>query len=124
MGSSGGGSGSAPIIPRYTNAPTVAPGGSPVIAGGGVPSFLPSDPGAMATGLTPQMLSAIGAMPAQAPQAWQPPAPTSVPAADSSGRNQLTNALMRGLFAQIDNRGGGYTGGYSMGPDLNPRLNR
>jgi hypothetical protein len=31
---------------------------------------------------------------------------------------------MQGLFAQIDNRGGGYTGGYSMGPNLNPRLNR
>jgi hypothetical protein len=66
MGSSGGGGSSGPR--NYpTPAGTQVPYGqtSPVMAP--TPSFLPNDPGAMATGLTPQMLAQINAPPAPPP---------------------------------------------------------
>ncbi len=70
MGSSGGGTPRAPNIPPPP-ANMIMPQGQTAIGAPNVPSFLPQDPTAMATGLTPEMLSAINA----------PAAPPMMPAA-------------------------------------------
>src|SRR5262252_1016750 len=98
---------SAPYSPRFTN-------------------FLPDDPNAMATGLTPGMLASIGQNAAPPPQpAWSPPPARAAPAGPSPQqiqdmRNQMAATMMmqgapsyRGLTSGLGNQylGGTWPGG-------------
>ncbi len=105
MGSSGGGTPRAPNIPPPP-ANMIMPVGQTAIGAPNVPSFLPQDPTAMATGLTPEMLSAINT-PAPSPMM---PAAAAGPAA---GRPQYKPMDARMAFL-------GAMGGPRLLDQINP----
>lgn len=107
------------------------PATSPAMAPPTLPSFLPNAPGVMATGLTPQMFSAISAY--DAPQGPLQPAQGTSPPAATVTPEMAREALAKAVLAQSAinarapmNRPGGRlpfddkTGGFVRNPDYRP----
>lgn len=114
MGSSSGGDYAAPNIPAPP-ANLVSSYGQTANAGPGFVSFLPSDPNAMATGLTPEMLAAIAATTSTAPAA----APA---AATTSNTSQQLATALAGSGAAAGGGGGYQTRGDIPGYGASPNL--
>ncbi|RWP05102.1 hypothetical protein [Mesorhizobium sp.] len=104
MGSSGGGTSKAPNIPAPP-AGMINPVGQAVPYTPQYTSFLPNDPTAMATGLTPEMIATIMA------SAQPPPAQASGPGPQLNMRDQLAALQARNRQQRTPLRGRGGEGG-------------
>lgn len=92
MGSSGGGSSRPPNYP--TPQGLQVPYGQSAPAQPNYTSFLPNDPGAMATGLTPEMIASINAPPPVQQMASAAPPPQGY------GMNPRDQRLLEAIFGR------------------------